>query len=134
MSETTNYGLYLTDDSSENFLDWREKMNGKEDSNMTKIDAALSEKANNSIYINASLSSSMWVGEEAPFTQELTIEGLLANTNGAINLSHSATVEQREIARKAMLSVVGQEDGKLIIAADGEVPEKDIPVCVILLG
>ena len=133
MSETTNYGLYLTDDSSENFLDWRRKMNGAENSNMTKIDAALNGKANNSVSVDTFLLSSSWVGEEAPFTQELVVDGLLATTNGAINLSHSATIEQREAARMAMLSVVGQEEGKLIIAADGETPEMDIPVCVILL-
>lgn len=31
MSDTTaNYGLYITDDSSERFLEWRTKMNGTE--------------------------------------------------------------------------------------------------------
>ena len=38
------------------------------------------------------------------------------------------------MAREAMLSVVGQEDGKLTIAADGEMPDIDIPVYIILLG
>ena len=49
MSETTNYGLYVTDDSSDKFLNWRTKMNGTVDSNMVKIDTALGEKANSSI-------------------------------------------------------------------------------------
>jgi hypothetical protein len=34
----------------------------------------------------------------------------------------------------AMLSVIGQSEGQLIISADGEMPEVDIPVVVILLG
>lgn len=38
------------------------------------------------------------------------------------------------IAREAMLSVIGQADGTLTIAADGEMPERDIPVYIILLG
>lgn len=80
------------------------------------------------------LLASAWIGVEAPYTQELTVTGLTALQNGTISVAHSATAEQREIAREAMLSVIGQEDGKLTIAADGEMPEFDIPVYIILLG
>ena len=54
--------------------------------------------------------------------------------SGTISVAHNATAEQREIAREAMLSVIGQADGTLTIAADGEMPERDIPVYIILLG
>lgn len=134
MSQTANYNLHLTNNSSEKFLDWREKMNGLEDSNMVKIDFALSEKANNSVAIYATLLATAWTGDEAPYTQTLSVEGLSETQNGVINIAHDATADQREIARKAMLSVIGQEDGKLIIIADGEIPEFDIPVSIILLG
>ncbi len=135
MSETTNYKLHLTGDNTENFLDWREKMNGTEDSNMIKIDNALGEKANSSVAIYTTLLASAWVGVNAPFTQELSVvEGLTASQNGVIDVAHDATATQREIAREAMLSVVGQADGTLTIAADGEMPEFDIPVYIILLG
>lgn len=134
MSETMNYGLYITDDGSERFLDWRKQMNGTENSNMVKIDTALGQKANSSIAINATLVSTAWSGIDAPFTQELAVEGLTETQNGTISVAHNATVEQRKIAREAMLSVIGQENGKLIIAADGEMPEFDIPVYIILLG
>lgn len=135
MSETTkNYGLHLTNDSSEKFLDWRERMNGTSDSNMMKIDAALGEKANNSVIVTTTLLASAWVGVDAPYTQELAVDGLLKDTNGIIDIAHDATAEQREIAREAKLAITGQEDGKLIIVADGEMPEFDIPVYIILLG
>ena len=134
MNETTNYKLYITDDSSEKFLDWREKMNGTANSNMMKIDAAVGEKANSSVVVNATLLASAWSGLDSPFTQELSVPGLTATQNGTIAVAHSATAEEREIAREAMLSVIGQEDGKLMIAADGEMPEFDIPVYIILLG
>lgn len=135
MSETTkNYGLHLTNDSSEKFLDWRERMNGTSDSNMMKIDAALGEKANNSVIVTTTLLASAWVGVDAPYTQELAVDGLLKDTNGIIDVVHDATAEQREIAREAKLAITGQEDGKLIIVADGEMPEFDIPVYIILLG
>lgn len=134
MNETTNYKLHLTDDSSEKFQDWRMKMNGTENSNMVKIDKALGEKANSSIAISATLLASAWIGVTAPFTQELPVEGLTAAQNGVIDVAHDASATQREIAREAMLSVIGQSDGKLVIAADGEMPEFDIPVYIILLG
>ena len=62
------------------------------------------------------------------------MEGLGATQNGSISVAHSATFEQRESARDAMLSIISQENGKLTIAADGELPELDIPVYIILLG
>ena len=129
MSDTTaNYGLYITDDSSERFLEWRTKMNGTESSNMVKIDTALGEKANSSVLVSATLLASAWTGIDSPFTQDITVTGLTATQNGTISVAHNAT------AREAMLSVVGQEDGKLTIAADGEMPDIDIPVYIILLG
>lgn len=135
MSDTTaNYGLYITDDSSERFLEWRTKMNGTESSNMVKIDTALGEKANSSVLVSATLLVSAWTGIDSPFTQDITVTGLTATQNGIISVAHNATFEQREMAREAMLSVVGQEGGKLTIAADGEMPDIDIPVYIILLG
>ena len=131
---TTNYDLYIEDDSATRFLDWRKKMNGTDNSNMVKIDTALGEKANSSVAISATLLASAWAGVDAPYTQELTVTGLAASQNGTVSVAHSATAEQREIAREAMLSVIGQEDGKLTIAADGEMPESDIPIYIILLG
>ena len=133
MSETANYKLYITDDSGEKFLNWREKMNGTADSNMIKIDAALSKKANNSVIVNSTLIGSAWEGTAPPFTQELLIDGLTDTQNGMISMSQSATAEEREMVREATLTVIGQENGKLIIAADGKKPEADIPVSIILL-
>lgn len=122
MRETTNCKLHLTDDASERFLDWRNAMNGPDNSNMIKIDNAIGEKANRSISIVATLSATAWSGAHSPFTQTLNVEGLKAIHNGYISVAHEATLEQREIAREAMLSVTGQTDGSLIIVADGEMP------------
>lgn len=134
MSETENYHLPLTDDDQTKFRDWRNAINGPDDSAMVKIDAALGRKADSSVPVHTVLLSTAWSGVIAPFTQTLEVEGLTATQNGSISVAHDATAEQREIAREAMLAVIGQEDGKLIIAADGEMPERDIPVYIILLG
>ena len=134
MSETKNCKLHLTDDSTERFQDWRNALNGPDNSNMIKIDNAIGEKANRSVPVYTVLVATAWAGINPPFTQTLAVEGLTAEQNGSISVAHNATAEQREIAREAMLSVIGQEDGKLLIAADGEMPERDIPVYIILLG
>lgn len=132
--ETTNYKLFLTDDPSIDFLSWREKINGRTDSNMIKIDAALGEKAKSSTSVNLTLLASGWSGVDTPFTQEVAIDGLTSTHNGTISISHNATIEQRRSARDAMLAITGQQDGKLIVSADGELPEIDIPVTVIIIG
>lgn len=138
MSETTNYKLHLTDSDSERFQDWRNAMNGTEDSNMIKIDTALGEKADSSDRVYATLLAAAWEGadesNDPPYTQTIDVEGLTALQNGNINVAQYATKEEREAAREAMLGVIGQEDGKLTIVADGDMPEIDIPVCIILLG
>ena len=134
MSETTNYGLYLTEDNTEKFKDWREKMNGANDSNMVKIDTALGKKADSSVIITATLYASEWVGTSSPFSQELVVDGLLKDTNGLIGITQDATAEQRDVVREAMLAISEQEDGKLVIVADGKIPELDIPVNIIMLG
>lgn len=84
--------------------------------------------------IECTLIASSWVGVDAPFTQELAVTNLGAAQNGNISVAHSATFEQREMARDAKLCVTGQSDGKLIISADGEMPDIDIPVVITLLG
>ncbi len=44
IANTTNYGLYVTDDNTETFQSWREAMNGTTNSNMTKIDNVLAAR------------------------------------------------------------------------------------------
>lgn len=134
MGETVNYGLYVTDDSTEKFRDWREKMNSETDSNMTKIDAILADKADQSTMVQAVLTADGWSGDAAPYLQELSIPGLSADSNGIISVAQDATTEQREIVRDGALTVVEQGDGVLRIAADGKKPTGDIPVYVILFG
>lgn len=135
LSQTEKYGLYVTK-STDNpkFLELRQQLCGNENSNMTKIETALNTKADNSTSITGVLLASAWTGIDSPFTQELAVKGLGATQNGTISVSHDATIIQREAARNALLSITGQTDGALIISADGEMPEVDIPVVVILLG
>lgn len=133
MSETPNYKLYLSDDPAEKVMDWRKKMNGSENSNMLKIDAALSEKAERSVPVDGILLASGWIGDEAPYTQEITITATNMSKNGYISVSNGASLEQLEAACDAMLSVMSQNGEKIVIAANIEKPKIDIPVTTILI-
>ena len=131
---TTHYGLYVTDDSTERFQNVRRAVYGTEDSNMTKIDEILYAKADNSYTIYSTLAADGWSGTEAPYQQSITVSGLGKDQNGAICVASSATSEQREAARNAALFIVNQEEDTLTIASDGVLPLVDIPVMITLLG
>lgn len=75
------------------------------------------------------LLASEWNDEQS---QTLLIDGLGANQNGAISIDSTATAVQREAARNAVLCITEQEDGALTITADGDVPNVDVPVLLIL--
>ena len=119
MAETANYGLYVSDNRSETFQSWSQKINGETDSNMTKIDQALSEKADSSETVYAVLLASGWTGTDKPYIQVVPVNGLGATQNGSASLSHTATDDQEEAAIRAALTVSGQAEGSLTIKAKG---------------
>lgn len=133
MSETKNCGLHLTDNRKELFKEWQETMSGTNNSNMIKIDNAIGEKADHSVVVDVVLLASAWTGSEAPFTQELSVTGLKADHNGFISIAHGASPAQRSAMRDGVLCLVGQSAGKLVVAADGDKPEVDIPVSIVLV-
>ena len=135
MANTAHYDLYVTDDATEKFIDWRQKMNsatGTTDSNMVKIDNALYAKANKATVVNTNLTTAGWSGS-GPYTQTLSITGMTANSNGSIGLNVSATDAQRNAARLAVLGVSAQGSGTLTVVADGIKPTVVLPVTVIIM-
>ena len=134
MANTPHYNLFVTDDMNERLDNWYRQLAGAQDSNMVKIDTELFKKAATSKKVAGTLSAAAWVGASAPYTQQITVEGLTAEQNGSISLTQSATPEQREAARNALLFATNQTDGSLTITADGEKPKIDIPAEIILLG
>ncbi len=134
MSETKNYGLYLEGDSTAKFKEWREKLNGLVNSNMTKIDEILSEKAIQSQAVTATLVSSKWTWTGTAYSQTLEIEGLTAEMNGIISVGQNLSLEQLDAVYMAGLFVGDQSEGELTILASGDQPYCDIPVIIILWG
>lgn len=133
MATTPNYNLFITDDASTRFIDWRRELTGTSDSNMTKIDSALSEKAEKSSVLSSTLLVDNWTGE-APFQQVISLPELTAEQNGVISIANDATPEQRQAAMDASLFVIEQQKGVLMIGANYKKPEIDIPVAIILIN
>jgi hypothetical protein len=98
------------------------------------INDELQEYAPRSSYVAATLAAASWTGDAAPYTQTITVDGLTAEQNGTIFIDYGATADEREAARNALLAVSGQAAGELTIAADGDKPDIDIPVRIVLLG
>lgn len=99
------------------------------------IDATDDNDALRRIHINpksggvpGTLLASAWVNG----TQTVSVSGLGANQNGNVGLSQSATKAQASAASKAKLRISGQSAGTVTITADGDVPEIDIPIAVVL--
>lgn len=130
MSGTKNYNLHLTDTATERFLDWRNKMNGTEDSNMIKIDTALGEKADSSVNIPCTLLASAWENDE----QTVVVTGLTAEQNGVIGVAQNISEEQLKACYSAGLYIKGQMNDALVIGVNGTTPTIDIPANIILLG
>lgn len=134
MSETTNYGLYVESGNTARFAEWRKKMNGEEDSNMVKIDAALSKKADRAVSLSGVLMAGGWTGTKAPYVQTLEFPEIRADHDGLISLSNDIDSDARCAAMDATLCVESQDVGALTIAAHGILPALDIPVVITLFG
>ncbi len=133
MAETPNLKLYLESNPSTKFKAWREKMNGENDSNMSKIDRAFGTKADVSRPVSATLLASGW-SDTTPPQQTIAVPGMSDEQNGTISVAQTATAEQRNAARNGMFFITAQSNQELTIVADGEKPKIDVPVTVILLG
>ncbi len=84
--------------------------------------------------ITGTLTAAGWTGASAPYTQTITMDGVLAASKGKLSLAQGATVEQRKAARKAKIDVSAQADGTVTVIADGEKPAIDLPVVLHIWG
>ena len=125
---TENYNLAIipAESNQVTFGNWRNLMAGTA-SNMTKIDAALSSKSETAILTGTI--GTTWVGSSAPFTQDVTVTGLLSTDNPIIDIVQTGTwatdVIMRTAWNKVARAVASAADTLTIyaeIAIDSSIP------------
>jgi len=79
---------------------------------------------------NITLTAAGWSGGQ----QTVSVSGVTADTNGIVGLPQNYTVAQYEAVIAAGILVSGQAEGTVTFAVNGDVPQIDIPVVVILFG
>ncbi len=80
------------------------------------------------------LAAASWIGSEAPYTQTIAITGMTAAKKATVGLPATATSAQYIAALAALLHVTAQGAGTITVAAEGDMPEIDIPVLVFIMG
>lgn len=134
MQTTENYGLYLTDDSNEHFLDWRLQMNGLDDSNMVKIDQALAMKADQPEKYAVTLEAALWTGDTAPYSYAITFENH-NNTTDLVELMVGDDMTVEQVVAMQSANIVYAEwttETMLTLSAFGEKPAVDAPVSIVI--
>jgi len=66
-------------------------------------------------------------------SQTVTVTGMTTTAKGVVSLATTATATQREAARDALLAVTRQGANTITIVADGDVPEIDLPINVLII-
>lgn len=94
------------------------------------IYSAINSKSNASVAITATLLASAWSNGH----QTISVGGLGANQNGIASLPQNCTDSEYEAVCAAGLKVTSQSAGNLTFSVNGEVPQIDIPILIILLG
>ena len=126
MAETSHINLYYTEQiDNPTFHDWRNALAGQA-GNMIKIDEAIAAKGR---ILYGNIYAANWDGQ----TQDVEFADLKVGDLGIISLSESATAEHEEAAGLAQLRPVAQNDDYVTIQAEGDVPEIDIPLALIIL-
>lgn len=75
-----------------------------------------------------------WTSVNNAIVNDLTVQGVTADTNQDIVPSYSITEEQLEAMQEANIVCVGQSANTIRLRAFGDTPSIDLPVTVILRG
>jgi len=80
--------------------------------------------------INAILAAGAWANGQ----QAISVSGLNANQNGIISLPQTFSAAQYDTASAAEMYLSAQTEGSITVSCNGDTPNIDIPVIIVLLG
>lgn len=95
----------------------------------TNIDAPHKAKEH-----TATLAVAGWTGDDAPYTQTVTVTGLPADAHLIVGLATTVTAEEMEAATAAMLLATAQAAGSITISAFGDKPVSELPILIMEVG
>ena len=95
----------------------------------TNIDAPKKAKE-----YTATLTVAGWTGDDAPYTQTVTVTGLPADAHLIVGLATTVTAEEMEAAAAAMLLATAQAAGSITISAFGDKPVAELPILIMEVG
>lgn len=99
---------------------------------------ALSSKAAKTQELTATLTAANWTGASAPFTQSISMPGVVGpgpnESKGKLSLARGTTAAQRAAASKAKMDVLEQGTDTVTVVADGTRPTIDLPVVLHIWG
>lgn len=82
--------------------------------------------------VTATATAAGWSGDIP--VQTINVTGMTATSIAWVGLPETATAQQRDAARKAVMSPTAQGAGTITLTCDGAKPAIDIPIIVYLSG
>ena len=82
--------------------------------------------------VTATATAAGWSGDIP--VQTISVAGMTADSIAWVGLPETATAQQRDAARKAVMSPTAQGVGTITLTCDGAKPAIDIPIIVYLSG
>lgn len=100
----------------------------------TATQTALNAKVEKSSIVTATLLSTGWTGDAAPYSYALTVSGVTATSNQEVLPALNITAEQLEALQGANIQDGGQAANSMTLKAYGDKPTIDLPIRVIKRG
>lgn len=97
------------------------------------FNASVGQSVTEPVTLTATLTAAGWTGDEAPYTQTVSVTGITAETSGIVSVADNVTAEQYQAVVDAMLHKNGQTAGNVTVTAFGKRPEVDIPIAILVV-
>lgn len=131
LSDFANDGVFITNTTDDlvNYYQKSETYNQSELYTKTEADNLLNAKATTALY-TATLLASGWSGSAAPYTQTVSIQGILATDTpiADVVLDQSTPTALTQIEAWMSVSKIETADGSITATCFEELPAIDIPI------
>ena len=122
-------------DSKVDITDKNNKFEGTNlDAVLDEIDNKILSNARKSKKIDAILASTSWLGEESPYTYNLTVDGVTESNVVELTTKEDLRAEQVECFIDSIITAAGQGMNTVTLKAWANKPTIDLPITVIVRG